>query len=262
MTPDFSSLDFSAHLCTVQELSWPPGRMSYLSAEQKQNIRFLYKTGRKIAHSEAHIEFLTKCLECDFIPKSFRLKNSIPGNKQVNQVRLDQLSKAAISDEWENHINKLEFAQTEFVNQKKGLEKVFSEDAASDEIKRVEKHIERVKKLRREEQEKKIASYRNKDVSEETDDDMEQPDDLYVGLKRIFQEDGKPRRKRRFKRRYLQPQPKKTRKRKSKSISVASSLPEGWNGVVKNISGVPVSKVEESCSLMGKNSAQWKKIPP
>ena len=91
---------------------------------------------------------------------------------------------------------------------------------------------------------------------------MEQPDDLYVGLKRIFQEDGKPRRKRRFKRRYLQPQPKKARKRKSKSTSVASSLPEGWNGVVKNISGVPVSKVEESLFLKGKKFCPLEKDPP
>ena len=147
VTPDFYSLDFSAHLCTVQELSWPPGRMSYLSAEQKQNIRFLYKTGRKIAHSEAHIEFLTKCLDCDFIPKSFRIKNTIPGNKQINQARIDQISLDAIDDERANQINKLEFENIEFENQKKGLEGVFSKDAASEEIKRVEKHIERVKKL-------------------------------------------------------------------------------------------------------------------
>ena len=86
VTPDLFSLDFSAYLCTVQVLSWPPGRMSHLSTEQKQKIKDLYKTGRKIAHSEAHIEFLLKCLDFDFIPKSFRLKNNIPRNQKSNKI--------------------------------------------------------------------------------------------------------------------------------------------------------------------------------
>jgi hypothetical protein len=47
VNPDFNSLEYSASLCTVQELSWIPGRMSSLSAEQKQKIRFCTKLGEK-----------------------------------------------------------------------------------------------------------------------------------------------------------------------------------------------------------------------
>ena len=61
--PDFNSLDFSADLRTVKGLSCIPGIMSFLTAEQKQIIKCLYRTGRKIAHLEAHEEFLTKCLQ-------------------------------------------------------------------------------------------------------------------------------------------------------------------------------------------------------
>ena len=57
VTPDFHSLDFSVCLSTVKELSWFLGKMSYLAAEQKQNVRFMYNIGKKIAHSEAHITF-------------------------------------------------------------------------------------------------------------------------------------------------------------------------------------------------------------
>ena len=260
--PDLNSLDFSADLSTVKELSWFSGRMSFLTAEQKQNIRCLYKIGRKIAHSEAHIHFLSKCLEFHLIPKSFRIKNTIPGNKQINQGRIDQISMEAIDDERANQINKLEFENIEFENQKKGLEGVFSKDAASEEIKRVEKHIERVKKLKSESHEKKIANYNNIENAHNDDTEMEHPDDLYMGLERIFQENGNPKRRRRFKRKYLQPQMKKIRKRKSKPIPAENNIPEGWNGAVKNISGVPISKVEESLFKKGKKFCPVEKDPP
>ena len=257
--PDLNSLDFSADLSTVKELSWFSGRMSFLTAEQKQNIRCLYKTGRKIAHSEAHIHFLSKCLEFHFIPKSFRIKNTIPGNKQINQARINQISLEAIGDERANQINKLESENVEFENQKKGLEGVFSKDAASEEIKRVEKHIERVKKLKSETHEKKITNYNN---IENDNTEMEHPDDLYMGLERIFQENGNPKRRRRFKRKFLQPQMKKIRKRKSKPIHAETNIPEGWNGAVKNISGVPISKIEESLFQKGKKFCPVEKDPP
>ena len=187
---------------------------------------------------------------------------NIPGNQQANQDRLKQISKEAINDEKEIHLNKLDLVKTVFENQKKDLESVFSLDAASDEVKRVDKHIKKVKKIRSECQDRKIHNSINIEVSDENNNDVEQPDDIYAGLERIFQEDGRPRRRRRFKRKYLQPQPKKTRKRKSKSITPGTSLPEGWNGVVKNISGVPISKVEESLFLKGKKFCPVEKDPP
>ena len=59
--PD-TSLVHTASPRTVQALSCSHGKMSLLSVEQKQNIKILYKTAHKVAHSEAHIQFLEKCL--------------------------------------------------------------------------------------------------------------------------------------------------------------------------------------------------------
>ena len=58
------------------------------------------------------------------------------------------------------------------------------------------------------------------------------------------------KRRRRFKRIYLQPQPKQSRKSKGKEIpSQGKNLPQGWNGVLKNLSDEPVTKVEENLFL-------------
>ena len=51
------------------------------------------------------------------------------------------------------------------------------------------------------------------------------------------------KRRRRFRRKYLQPQPKRIRRRADDSNDLVT--PEGWNGVIKNISGIPVSETEE-----------------
>ena len=64
-----------------------------------------------------------------------------------------------------------------------------------------------------------------------------------------------------YKRKYLQPQLKKTRKRKSKPLP-ENNPPDGWNGVVKNISGVPITKTEESLFLKGKKFCPVEKDPP
>ena len=107
--------------------------MPCLTAEQKQTVKALYKFGRKVVHLETNIEFLQKSLEIDFIPKSFRLKNSLPGNHQVNQERIDQTCKAAMSDEVNKHKNKLNWARAEFENYEKKLKDVFNEVDAKNE---------------------------------------------------------------------------------------------------------------------------------
>jgi hypothetical protein len=97
-----------ADQCTVQTLScYFEGKMAYLSTEQKQTIKSLYKFARKTIHLETNLEFLTKCIETNFIPKSFRLKNSLPGNIQANQVRIDNICKEAIIEEKHKHIDNL-----------------------------------------------------------------------------------------------------------------------------------------------------------
>ena len=77
------------------------------------------------------------------------------------------------------------------------------------------------------------------------------------------------KKKRRFKRKYLQPQPKKTRRRRNRTNSESSfendlnrAVLEGWNGIVKNISGNPVSKTEEMLFSKGKKFCPVELDPP
>ena len=98
--------------------------MTYLSDEQKKTISLLYKFGRKTVQFESHINFLSKSLEIGFIPKSFRLKNNLPGNSTVNGERIKNVSRDAIKDEKHKHFNNLEWSRTEFNKQKCKLDKV------------------------------------------------------------------------------------------------------------------------------------------
>jgi hypothetical protein len=75
------------------------GRMSCLAIDQKEVLGSLYKHGRKVVNLEEHISLLTKSLEIGFVPKSLKLKNSLPGNKNENRSRLENLSKQAMVDE-------------------------------------------------------------------------------------------------------------------------------------------------------------------
>jgi hypothetical protein len=105
--------------CTEFEQSCDKYEMvPYLSSDQKQVIKCLYKNGRKIVISESHIEFLSKSLEDKFIPRSFQIKTNIPGNKDKNQERLNKASFEAIKEEKERHLNILRGANKEFQKNK------------------------------------------------------------------------------------------------------------------------------------------------
>ena len=139
-----------------------------------------------------------------------------------------------MNNEQKIHENNLVMAETEFERYKEDLAKVFDEKAVMEEIKRVEKHMEKIRKERKNKHEKKLPS---DDAIEDLDDNGNIVDGINPAQVRV-------RRKRRFKRKYLQPQPKRVRKRKPKSDE-HRILPEGWNGIIKNISGVPVTETEE-----------------
>ena len=71
------------------------------------------------------------------------------------------------------------------------------------------------------------------------------------------------KRKRRFKRRYLQPQSKRISKRKSHTLEPGqNNLPGGWNGIVKNISDEPVSNIEQKLLQKGKQFCPTEIDPP
>ena len=83
----------------------------------------------------------------------------------------------------------------------------------------------------------------------------------------IAHDDGKNseahKKKRRFKRVYLQPQPRKQRNRKNRNTPSADDIIEqGWNGIVKNVSGHPISKTEETLLSKGKKFCPVDVDPP
>ena len=75
----------------------------------------------------------------------------------------------------------------------------------------------------------------------------------------------KVKRKRHFKRKYLQPQQRRKRKRKRarnfEQVLNQAQI-ESWNGVLKNISGSPVTEVEESLFARGKQFSPVELDPP
>ena len=82
--------DTSDELSTVNVQSCIEDRMMNISSEQRKNVSNLYKQGEKIARTESHFTFLTKCLEFKVIPVSFQVRNSLPGNKALNQTYTHQ----------------------------------------------------------------------------------------------------------------------------------------------------------------------------
>ena len=71
------------------------------------------------------------------------------------------------------------------------------------------------------------------------------------------------RRRRKFKRRYLQPQPKRNRRKRTASqLELPESISEGWNGVVKNFSDEQVSDVEKLLFSKGKKFCPVEVDPP
>ena len=95
---------------TVTELSWDAAEMAGLSANQKQTLKSLYKIGRKSINLESNVQFLTRSLESGFIPKSFRMKNSLPGNSALNKARINDVCKEAMNDEKQKHKKNIEEA--------------------------------------------------------------------------------------------------------------------------------------------------------
>ena len=113
--------------------------------------------------------------------------------------------------------------------------------------------MKKIKAKRIKAQEKKLPNVDLQDVLNNNSSHLEQPS---------VNTAEKVKRKRRFKRKYLQPQPKKSRKRKSRNSILENILPEGWNGIVKNISDQPVSEVEKKLLEKGKKFTPVELDPP
>ena len=73
------------------------------------------------------------------------------------------------------------------------------------------------------------------------------------------------KKKRKFKRRYLQPQPRKRRNRKishSEALETNDDVDKHWNGIIKNISGLPISEAEETLFAKGQKFCPVELDPP
>ena len=109
------NLEPFVHPSTVFGVSCESDReMNGLTDEQKLTIINLYKFGRKIVKGKSHIRYLSKSIETEVIPKSFKINTEIPGNKHVNQKRLNKVSLASVYDEKERQYNVLSSATAEF----------------------------------------------------------------------------------------------------------------------------------------------------
>lgn len=235
--------------------------MTGLTVEQKQSIKSLYKVGRKTILLEAHVNFLSKSLDINFIPKCFRIKICLPGNQKQNENRIEKVSIEAMKDEHSKHINQLNAARVEFSRIVKDMDKVFNIDEKESELKRVMKHMGKVKHQKEITQMKKLPLNLNEGNQ---DNDVEATFINGTGDVTLVPDDGQQikahKKKRSFRRRYLQPQPRRSRNRPKPRQSV--NPPEGWNGVVKNISDEAVTEVEENLFKKGKKFCPVELDPP
>ena len=114
--------------------------------------------------------------------------------------------------------------------------------------------LRKIKEERKRIQENKLT--RESIVSQEDDNITSMVESVPLNQPRI-------KRRRRFKRRYLQPQPRRQRKGKSKpSEPEQNLLPEGWNGAIKNIADEPVLDVEKKLLQKGKKFCPTELYPP
>jgi hypothetical protein len=226
------NLEHFARPSTATELPCDVDReMHGLTVDQKGVIKHLYKIGRKSIKLKSHVKYLSRCLETKIIPKSFKIKKDIPGNQLKNQQKLDQISLEAVYDEKERQSNVLKSVLIEFEKLKRKLRTLFDPEAEENELKRLGKHLNKIEK----EEEKKKNQKCNRDVTlahddgeaaeahnghlpsnqsslegqdseialeeEELTDVTLAPDDDQNHAHKIV------KKRRRFKRRFLQPQP-------------------------------------------------------
>ena len=249
-------LEPSFDLCTATEQSCDSDlKMSNITTEQKQILKTLYREGGRGIQAELHTKFLEKSLELNIIPKAFKIKNNLPGNKNKNQKQLESVSWQSIKQEKEHFLNVVKSTKKKFEKAKDDLKVLVNVEAFESDMKRLEKHLKFVRKKRVEKNEKKLIRDLNYD---DTTEDIVVEEGAQLNTVRV-------KRKRKFKRKYLQPQPKRKRRRNrngNASQILSETLPEGWNGLVKNVSGEPLSEAEYKLLSRGKKFCPVERDPP
>jgi hypothetical protein len=200
---------------------------------------------------------LSKCLENQVIPSNFKLRNALPGNKNINQEKLNKISFETIKDEKQRHANILIGAEAEFNKSKNKLKNFFDEETVISELSRLDKHLKNVEKLNLKSKDKKFNNLLGDPLPDIPDVTLASDDENHSNAH-------KQKKKRKFKRRYLQPQPKKSRRRKRSNVveNNSENIENHWNGVIKNFSGEAVTEVEEKLFMKGKKFCPVELDPP
>jgi hypothetical protein len=210
----------------------------------------LYKNGKKVVQAESDIKFLNKCLDENTIPKCFKVKNTLPGNSKVNEVKLKKVSLECMKEELEKNANVFRAAIKEFEKNEVKVREVFDHKDADSEMKRVKEHLKRIKWKIDVKKKKKV----NRDLEQPIDtvDALDQDNDIENNVEGNNSTLPERKKKRKFKRKYLQPQPKRKRRRRQNfEQTLQAEVLSGWNGIVKNISDIPVSETEEKLLSKG-----------
>ena len=95
-------------------------------------------------------------MHLNFIPKCFKVKNSLPGNFESNEARLKAVSIESIKDEKKKHENSLKSAKIVFEKAKLKLKDVFDDATAESELERIFEHIRKLKSKLHAKKNKKI----------------------------------------------------------------------------------------------------------
>ena len=141
---------------------------NFLSIEQKQVIKFVYKNGERIENSQSRIEFLKKSLDNNIIP--IFLKHNLPVNPVANQERLEKVSIGSIN------IEKivLKADQTQCLKTKLRLNEVFGNKSAEKELESMEEHLKKVRRKIKDTKTNKVVRLKEKENSGESSSNLNQ----------------------------------------------------------------------------------------
>ena len=146
-----------------------------------------------------------------------------------------------------NYIFILRAGIAQFEKSKNIVRKLFNPEAAENEMKHINEHLDKVKN--------KLKNKKHNKVQRDLEKQVEVVDNT-IGEK-------KKKKKRKFKRKYLQPQPKKNRRRRRNfEATLDAAISAGWNRVIKNISGDPVTETEEILFAKGQKFCPVELDPP
>ena len=143
------NLELPVDQCTATEQSCKKSfEMPTLTTEQKRFLKSLYKNGEKVVTSELNANFISECLNANCVPKCFKVKNNLPGNKAKNQEKLNKVIIESMKDEKIRHLNMLKGAKTEFDKKKKQIGNIFAVEVVNIELERLNIHLQNVHKAR------------------------------------------------------------------------------------------------------------------